>query len=315
MTTWIVAPVLGFLVLLTFLVAIVTYVVGGPKLRRGLRIAGAWTFGLFVIAAALGNARLFTASESWPESGSLEVDVHYGGRRSPSNSVDISYGRRPKDMSVPAALPEDPAPDNAAVSSPPVEVTAEEPTPPPADQPAWVTNPPASTAKVHRELIEVGPFATDKECRTAMDVRLELASAEYLDSWVEHGNSQLLSISPTFMRKHVVTDQYMRTETRSFGPLADDQTMYTLYHLLEFDQAVNDRLAAMTREKVMQSRLAYAGFGLGSLMALLTAAFGYLRLDALTDGKYKRRLQWSAGGVVAAVAAGGWLLSQLVVLG
>lgn len=52
----------------------------------------------------------------------------------------------------------------------------------------------------------------------------------------------------------------------------------------------------------MHDRLRYTGTGAATLICLLATMFGYLKLDMLSQAKYRRGLQAGAAGVILAVA-------------
>ncbi|REJ70220.1 MAG: hypothetical protein DWQ31_01745 [Planctomycetota bacterium] len=278
---------------------------GGRRLRRAILAA----FALIPVAVVvLGFGWFFVAEDSGSDSEAERVSRIEGvSAPAPASELVLIAAAEPVETPV--------EPDN---DQPPVvvedEVSGIDSTPE-ADLPDWVNEVPQTTGGAHYRVVTAGPYATLRECGEALDEAFSQAVAEYVDQYVPHGDRRLLSVSPGFMREHIVVAEHLGQESRSFGPLAEDQTMYTLYNLLRFDEQVQTRLAAKARQATRQSRLAYGGFGLGSLLALLTTAFAYLRIDTMTEGKYKGRLRAGATAVVASLVAGGLVLSQLVALG
>jgi hypothetical protein len=55
---------------------------------------------------------------------------------------------------------------------------------------------------------------------------------------------------------------------------------------------------------VVRQRLRNAGFGLGTVLLSLLTVFGYLRFDNVTEGRYRRRLGWSAAAVCGLLVTG-----------
>jgi hypothetical protein len=63
------------------------------------------------------------------------------------------------------------------------------------------------------------------------------------------------------------------------------------------------------REVTVQERMVFLARILGGLVALLGVVAGYIRLDDLTKGYYTGWLRLAAGGILAVVGVGLWLLS------
>ncbi len=100
--------------------------------------------------------------------------------------------------------------------------------------------------------------------------------------------------------------QYMIHERRltdtidhpEYGP------MYNLYAELTFDRQIQQQLRSEYHDSVVGDRLKFTGVASGSILLMLSAVFGYLKLDTLTRGYYRGRLGMMAGAlIVAAVAA------------
>jgi hypothetical protein len=115
-----------------------------------------------------------------------------------------------------------------------------------------------------------------------------------------------------YLRASVVADEHVEPTRHEFGGVT--QEMYQVYRLLEFDEADRDYFAALSRNTKVARRLTYAGFGLASVLILLSTAFGYLRIDQATAGQYRRRLQLVTTGVILSLVGGAAVFVRLVPL-
>ncbi|MDH3719810.1 MAG: hypothetical protein OES79_16940, partial [Planctomycetota bacterium] len=129
------------------------------------------------------------------------------------------------------------------------------------------------------------------------------AVTAYLSENIEHGKGHDVSVPPELMRDLVVVDEHVETRRHSFGD------MHQIHQRLRFGREAHDQLWAWARESVVQQRLRNAGLGLGAVLLSLLTVFGYLRIDNVTEGRYRRRLGWSAATLCGLLVTGMAMLS------
>jgi hypothetical protein len=71
---------------------------------------------------------------------------------------------------------------------------------------------------------------------------------------------------------------------------------------IRIDDQTRAEIEQQWREGELHDRLRYTGTGAATLMCLLATMFGYLKLDMLSQAKYRRGLQAGAAGVILTVA-------------
>jgi hypothetical protein len=71
---------------------------------------------------------------------------------------------------------------------------------------------------------------------------------------------------------------------------------------IRIDEQTRAEIEQQWREGELHDRLRYTGTGAAALLSLLATMFGYLKLDMLSQAKYRRGLQAGAAGVILTVA-------------
>jgi hypothetical protein len=163
----------------------------------------------------------------------------------------------------------------------------------PNPRPAWVNAPPQLIGDVYQMSISVGPYTTRAECDAKLPDELQAALGQYVQACLG-GQATLrdINLPPDYLRQQVVKAEWQEDRAYSVGPMTQ------LHLLLKFDRKVKDRVLEEHRRVVVDERLWVAGVWAAIGLGLLTAAFGYLKLDLATGGIYRRRLRWLAGTVI-----------------
>ena len=106
-----------------------------------------------------------------------------------------------------------------------------------------------------------------------------------------------IGLPADYLRQQLVKDQWEETRQHSVGPMTQ------LHVLLQFDRKLKDRVLEEHRQAIVGRRLravaAWAAIGL----ALLTVAFGYLKIDLATGGVYRGRLRLAAAAAILGLVA------------
>ena len=208
----------------------------------------------------------------------------------------------------------------AAVGSPEVAVdSAETPTKEkPAgaeDRPDWVEAEPGKVGGVYRTTITVGPYSTRLECDRELPGQLHAAVEEYAAEYVGPEARGQVRLPLDYIESEIVQAEWAEQKPFRISPegkIPEEYHPMTLLHvLLEFDPANNNRIKQAWDAVVVRQRL----FGVGALSAmvlgLLSAAYGYLRIDLATGGAYRGRLRLTAAAVVLALVVAGLVLSAV----
>jgi|GEM_PF-2523455 len=185
---------------------------------------------------------------------------------------------------------------NAQESSPIVSEPAET-TPARSRFPGWMNEPTGLVGDTYYKTIVAGPHATRAGCDEALVTELNTATAQYLESYLGPGASQVIHLAPSFVRDKLVRNEYEETYDASFGP------MKNLHVRLAFDKNVRSQLQRMHHDALSQKRMKEAALGAGGVLLVLGAIFSYLKLDTATRGYYTGRLRVGAAVVILAAGA------------
>ncbi|MEK6246549.1 MAG: hypothetical protein N2C12_00115, partial [Planctomycetales bacterium] len=179
------------------------------------------------------------------------------------------------------------------------------------DLPEWAGISPRRLDGTVQMAIDEGPYVQVIDCQKQIDAKLLGAVKEYAENFIAAGSGDLTSVPPSFLRSEIVKEEFIKTTFHHFG--LDEQKMYHVYLLLEFDEEADAYLRQRLQRATINSRLWYTSFGLGSAFILLGTGFSYLRIDQATAGKYKGRLKLASGAVILSLTASGALLVRYVV--
>lgn len=244
----------------------------------------------------------------------LQVDV-VAGKNTFDFDLSADSDDEPIDVGVTdaIALAE---PDSAPETDEPGEETpAEEDSSPAGDRPQWADWEEYSLHKVGgacRMAVRVGPYSTRLECDQELPNKLHAAIAEYAAVYIEPKARDQVRLPLDYVQGNIVQDDWEETKdvVISTADQIPEKTvpMVQLNVLLEFDHAANARIRDDWDDAIVADRL----FGLGALtaivLALLAGVYGYMELDLVTGGAYRRRLQLAAAGVVLLLIASGFCL-------
>ena len=161
-----------------------------------------------------------------------------------------------------------------------------------ASRPAWVNAPPQLVGDAYQMSIVVGPYTTRAEC----DAKLPEALQESLDQYVNVclGDQAVddIRLPADYLRQQLVKAQWEETRQHSVGP------MTWLHVLLQFDRKIKDRILEEHRQAIIGRRLQAVATWSAMGLALLTVAFGYLKIDLATGGVYRGRLRLAAAAAI-----------------
>ncbi len=173
----------------------------------------------------------------------------------------------------------------------------------PIEKPEWVDAPPGPVDGVYQTTVTVGPYTTRQECDDALPRELSKATTDYVETYLGAREGRRVSLSPEFLREHVVKAEWEESIQASVGP------MIQVHVLLKYDGLVNARLKEEWRRAVISTRIMYAGAGLLAVMGTLLALFTFLKIDLITKGAYRGRLKLAALAGILILVVGAILLT------
>ncbi|MFH1918965.1 MAG: hypothetical protein ABIP48_03630, partial [Planctomycetota bacterium] len=207
--------------------------------------------------------------------------------------------------------------DAAAESSPqpgPPEETSAEADPAPAEElPAWVGAAPRKVDGVYRMSISTDPYATRLDCDRELPGLLHAAVEEYATEYIGRQARVHVRLPLDYIQSEIVKEEFAEEKQIRISPegkILEEYAPMTLVHvLLEFDHADNARIEAAWDEVVVAERLVGVGVLTTMLLVLLSAVYGYLKIDLATGGAYRGRLRLATAAAILALFVAGLLLS------
>ena len=172
------------------------------------------------------------------------------------------------------------------------------------DRPEWVDAAPRRVGGAYQMAIMVGPYSTRLECDAKLPDELKKAIDEYVAGYIGPEASGRARLRLDYIEEQIVKEEWQQTKRFSVGP------MVQLHVLLELDREVNARLDEQWHKAIVAERLAGAGTLAVAGFLLLSAVWGYLRIDLATGGAYRGRLRVAAGAaILAVISAVVWLVA------
>jgi hypothetical protein len=139
-------------------------------------------------------------------------------------------------------------------------------------RPEWVNAPPRLAGDVYQTSVMVGPYTTRQECDAHLGEALQEALDRYAEICLGGRPAERITLPADWLRRQLVKEQWEEVKPFSVG-------LMTQLHLrLEFDRKLKDRVLEEHKRRIVADRLWYGGIGLAAVLAVLTGAYGYLRM-------------------------------------
>ena len=167
----------------------------------------------------------------------------------------------------------------------------------PAVKPAWVEAGPEPTQDGgYRVTIHGGPHVNLSDCEAELDRKRQAELVAYAEKLLGPDADEQLHLGRLLVEADVEQQRWVEVfEHPQYGP------MYNVFAEIKFDRRLKHHLEAEYHDAVVGERLTVAGSGAAMVLALLGAAFGFLKLDTQTRGYYRGRL--AAGALLVTVTA------------
>lgn len=145
--------------------------------------------------------------------------------------------------------------------------------------------------------IHAGPHKNLDDCEAELAEKRQAALAAYAEKLLGPDASERLDFERfIFLNEIPESPQTETTEDPQFGQ------MYNIHSELTFDRNIQQQLRSEYHDAVIGNRLKVTGVASASVLLLLSAVFGYLKLDNASRGYYRGRLLAGALGVSFVVA-------------
>jgi hypothetical protein len=147
--------------------------------------------------------------------------------------------------------------------------------------------------------VSTGPFATRQECDAEIPGVVQSAINHYVELYLGNKWSGHIGLSAEQIDQLVVTE-WPEIKVHDFGP------MIQVHLLLNFDKKAKEFISEAINQSLFENRAAIVGTGFGAFCLLLTAFWGYLKIDIHTKGVYRKRLRLAAGFVILSIVVTGF---------
>lgn len=178
----------------------------------------------------------------------------------------------------------------------------------PQPVPAWTRELRTVSHDQTRVVLTSRQYSTREEAmREALLAAAELVQQDFEKSHPANGVTGEWRVSLDDVRRHAVLRMFDETKETDFGSFT--APMHRVHMQVELSPDVQAKLYPSWREHVVTHRLWVLGTLVGLLTLMLGASSAYFRLDALTNGLYRRRLKLAA---VSLIVAGGLFTGLLL---
>jgi hypothetical protein len=153
-----------------------------------------------------------------------------------------------------------------------------------------------------------GYFSSVEESQRALETDIVRVVQAYLSTYLRDENiAQRISISPALIDR--IKRGPIHQEHRDVTVGSSVHPMIQLHQQLVIDDAARAEFKASWESLLRASRLWYLGCGALLVLALVGTLFSYLKLDLLTGGTYRGRLQLAATAAILVAAAAALIVS------
>lgn len=150
--------------------------------------------------------------------------------------------------------------------------------------------------------IHAGPHSNLNDCEAELAEKRQAALADYAEKLLGSDAAEQINVEQ-FLFTHKVPERRKVEEFEhpEFGP------MLNLYAELTFDREIQQALRSQYHDAVIGERLKLTGVASASVLLMLSAVFGFLKLDTASRGYYRGRLAVGVAGVAFLVVVLGFL--------
>ncbi len=189
------------------------------------------------------------------------------------------------------------SPEKQPPAEAPKKAVAEDPSPGPDERPEWVDweeGVPYKAGKACQMRIAVGPYSTRSECNQKLPERLHEAIDQYVAVYAGPEAREKVRLPLDYIQSRLVQAEWPETVDIGIPGVSAIQ----LHVLLEFDHEANATITEQWDRAVVNGRLAGIGGLAAGVLLLLSAVYGYLKIDLATKGAYRGRLRLAATGLI-----------------
>lgn len=178
-----------------------------------------------------------------------------------------------------------------------------------ADRPDWVEAASSKVGAAYQMTVKVGPYETRVECDRDLPAHLQAAVDRYAAAYLGHDTDGKVRLPLDYLQGKTVKAEWEEPTKVLITPKEKPPEyvpMILLHVLLEFDHEANARIQDQWDKVIVNDRLLGVGGLTAAVLLLLSAVYGYLKIDLATGGKYRGRLRLAAAGLILLVLVAGF---------
>jgi hypothetical protein len=167
---------------------------------------------------------------------------------------------------------------------------------PPEPRPEWLDRPVQVLDGDYQRVVTAGPWDSRAKCDAMLPAEIERGICSFIGQYLNEEAAARVRLPADYVNAEIFREQYAELVDTSVGQMTQ------VHALLRFDRRVRDRIQEEWTRIRMEKRLWYAGGGLAGVLLMLSAVYGYLKIDLATRGAYRGRLRVLSAALIFAVA-------------